>query len=383
MEYQEIIHRCFRCGYCKFTDDYRDVNCPSYLKFGFDTFAPGGRMWLARAWMNEEIQNSRRYWDILYSCVTCGNCKEHCVLPFRSDLLNIFEAAKAEQESLGLLPPPVSNYFKAIKTHGNPYREPRNDRGGWAEGTGIEAFSDQEYLFYVGDVGSYDERGKKMARSVAMLLAKAGLSFGILGVEEESDGNDVKALGGRKLFKELSENNIKTFNKKGVKKIITLDPHAFNIFTNDYPGLGGDFEVRHYTQILADLIREKKVPVSKSKVKVTYHDACYLGRHNKVYKAPREILKAIPGLELIEMRRNKANALCCGGGGGNFFTDIVGTGEESPGRLRIREALDTGAEILAVACPLCSKMLDDALKAEGQEDRLKVQDIAEIVGRTD
>ncbi len=380
MEYQEMLHRCFRCGFCKFTDNYEAINCPSYLKSGFDTFASGGRTWLIKAWLNEEIQNSRRYWDVLYSCVTCGNCKEHCAMPsLKDDLLNLFEAAKAEQENYGLLPPAVGNYFKATKTYGNPYKEPRRNRSEWAQGTDIEVFTDHEYLFYVGDVGSYDERGKKMANSVATLLVKGGLSIGILGEEEESDGNDVKSLGGRRLFKELSENNIRTFNKKGVKKIVTLDPHAFNTFTNDYPKLGGAFEVWHYTQILADLVKEKKLAFSQPRAKVTYHDPCYLGRHNKVYNAPREILKAIPGLELVEMRRNKANALCCGGGGGNFFTDILGTGEESPARLRIKEALDTGAEILAVACPMCSKMLDDAIKAEGLENRLKVQDVAEMV----
>jgi len=126
-------------------------------------------------------------------------------------------------------------------------------------------------------------------------------------------------------------------------------------------------------------MKDKKIPLSEYKVKVTYHDPCYLGRHNGVYNAPREILKGIPGLELTEMNRNRGNAFCCGGGGGNFFTDILGVGEESPGRIRIREALDTGVEILAVACPLCSKMLDDAVKAEGLEEKIKVQDVAEIV----
>ncbi|GAH07642.1 unnamed protein product, partial [marine sediment metagenome] len=146
-----------------------------------------------------------------------------------------------------------------------------------------------------------------------------------------------------------------------------------------YPSLGGNFEVWHYTQILANLMKDKKIPISEYKVKVTYHDPCYLGRHNGVYEPPREVLKSIPGVELIEMSRNRENAFCCGGGGGNFFTDILGVGEESPGRIRIREALDTGAEILAVACPMCSKMLDDAVKAEGLEEKIKVQDVAEIV----
>jgi Fe-S oxidoreductase len=380
MEYQEIIHRCFRCGFCKFTDDYQDINCPSYLKYGFDTFASGGRMWLIRAWLNEEIQNSRRYWDILYSCVTCGNCsKTHCVMPFNNDLLNIFEAAKAEQEALGLIPPPVKSYFTAVKTHGNPYGELRQKRGEWTEGTGIESYSGQEYLFYVGDVGSYDERGKAMAKSVASLLVAGGVSLGILGSEEESDGNDVKALGGKTLFRELAGKNIRTFREKGVRKIVTLDPHAFNVFTKEYPAMGGNFEVLHYTQVLARLVKAKKLALTPTKLKVTYHDPCYLGRHNGIYAAPRKALQAVPGLELVEMRRNRVNAFCCGGGGGNFFTDIIGTGEESPGRVRLKDALGTGADVIAVACPLCSKMLDDAIKAAGLEATIKVQDIAMIL----
>jgi len=376
MEFEEIVHRCFRCGYCKFTEDYQDFNCPSYAKFGLDTYAAGGRMWLINAWLNNEIKTSEHYAEILYSCVTCGNCEKHCVFTFKDDLLNIFEAAKAELVSEGLIPPPVRDYFKAINVNGNPYKEPQDERGKWAEETGIQPFSDQEYLFYVGDVGSYDERGKKMAKSVGSLLADSGLSIGILGNEESSDGNDVKALGEKWLFKQLAEDNISKFKTKGVKKIVTLDPHAF---TKEYPKLEGNFEVWHYTQILANLMKDKKIPISEYKVKVTYHDPCYLGRHNGVYEPPREVLKSIPGVELIEMSRNRENAFCCGGGGGNFFTDILGVGEESPGRIRIREALDTGAEILAVACPMCSKMLDDAVKAEGLEEKIKVQDVAEIV----
>jgi len=379
MEFEEIVHRCFRCGYCKFTEDYQDFNCPSYAKFGLDTYAAGGRMWLINAWLNNEIKTSEHYAEILYSCVTCGNCEKHCVFTFKDDLLNIFEAAKAELVSEGLIPPPVRDYFKAINVNGNPYKEPQDERGKWAEGTNVQLYSDQEYLFYVGDVGSYDERGKKMAKSVGSLLADSGLSIGILGNEESSDGNDVKALGEKWLFKQLAEDNISKFKTKGVKKIVTLDPHAFNAFSQEYPSLGGNFEVWHYTQILANLMKDKKIPISEYKVKVTYHDPCYLGRHNGVYEPPREVLKSIPGVELIEMSRNRENAFCCGGGGGNFFTDILGVGEESPGRIRIREALDTGAEILAVACPMCSKMLDDAVKAEGLEEKIKVQDVAEIV----
>ena len=382
IDHAEIVHRCFRCGYCKFPGDYVDFNCPSYKAYGWDTYSPGGRMWLIRAWLNNEIETGPRFAEILYSCVACDNCKDQCVYPrFKDFLPDIFQETKVELVNDGKIPPEVRDYFKAVTVNGNPYKLPQEERGKWAEGTGVEEFSDQEYLFYVGCVGSYDEVGQKMARSVGSLLSDAGVSMGILGSEEACDGNEVKIMGEMGLFTKLAEDNILNFKIKGVKKIITLDPHALNVFKKDYPRLGGNFEVFHFTEILAGLIRDEKVALSEYKAKVTYHDPCYLGRHNMIYDPPREILKSIPGLELVEMHRNRVSAFCCGGGGGNFFTDIIGPGEDSPGRVRIREALDTGAEIVAVACPQCAKMLLDAIKTEEQEDRLEVVDVAEIVSR--
>lgn len=379
MEYADLTRLCFRCGYCKFSADYGEFNCPSYLKFGFDTYAPGGRMWLIKAWLTRQIDISANYMKILYTCATCGNCKEQCVMDLKTNLLDLFEAAKSELVEEGAVPPAVRDYFKAISINGNPYKEPQSERGKWAEGIGIEVFDGHEYLFYVGDVGSYDERGKKMATSVASVFVDAGLSIGMLGEEEISDGNDVKALGEKWLFQYLAEENIKLFNARGVKKIITLDPHAYNAFRVEYPKFGGNFEVQHYTQLFLTLIKNKAIHPESSDLKVTYHDPCYLGRHGGVYDAPREILKCVPGLHFSEMGRNGKNALCCGGGGGNFFTDMMGGGEESPARIRVREALETGCQGLVVACPLCAKMLEDAVKAEGVETRIRIQDLAETL----
>ena len=188
-------------------------------------------------------------------------------------------------------------------------------------------------------------------------------------------------MGEMGLFTKLEQENIEQFKVKGIKNLITLDPNALNVFKKDYPKLGGEFRVFHYTEILAGLIKDKKIALTNYPVKVTYHDPCYLGRHNQIYCPPLEILKAIPGVELVEMRRNALNAFCCGGGGGNFFTDILGTGEDSAGRVRVREARDTRARIVAVACPSCAKMLSDAVKTEGLEDTLEVLGIAEIIER--
>jgi Fe-S oxidoreductase len=381
LEHADIVHRCFRCGYCKFPRDYVDFNCPSYKAYGWDTYSPGGRMWLIRAWLNDEIKSSPHFAEVLYSCVGCDNCKEQCVFErFKDYLPDIFQEAKAELVGEGKVPPQVRDFFKSMLVHGNPYKVPQEDRGKWAAGTGIPPFTNQEYLFYVGDVGSYDEVGQKMARSVGRLLLEKGVSLGILGKEETSDGNEVRILGETGLFTQLAEYNILEFKKRGIQKIITLDPHAMNAFRKLYPKLGGRFEVYHFTEILSGLMAEEKTAHGASQVKVTYHDPCYLGRHNQVYQPPRNVLTRLGSVELVEMRRSGVNAFCCGGGGGNFFTDIIGPGEDSPARVRVREALDTGAEILAVACPLCAKMLGEAVKAEEAEGIMRVMDLAEIVG---
>ena len=206
--------------------------------------------------------------------------------------------------------------------------------------------------------------------------------MGILGSEEMCDGNEVKILGEAGLFDVLARKNIDQFQDKGVKKVITLDPHAYNAFKKHYPGRGGTFKVYHFTEILAGLIRDKKITLGEYKAKVTYHDPCYLGRHHNLYEPPRFVLRSIPGLELSEMRRSRVNAFCCGGGGGNFFTDIIGSGEGSPARVRAREALGSRAQVIAVACPQCAKMLADGIKAEDLEERLSVVDIGEIVRRS-
>ena len=381
MEYAEILHRCFRCGYCKLPGNYQDLNCPSYLNYRFETFSPGGRLWLLKGWLDGEIQTSPRLAEILYSCATCGNCVEHCVFDkFKDNLVKTFIAGRGELVDQGLVPPLVRDTLKSMRIYGNPYKLPEADRGNWANGLGLEPYVGQEYLFLAGCVGAYDERGQKMARAVTGLLQAWGVDFGILGADEHCDGSEVRDLGEKGLFQSLAERNIRQFQEWKTKKIITLSPHAYHAFKEDYAAFGGTVEVYHYSQILAKLARKAPIkPLSLSR-KVAFHDPCYLGRHQKEYQAPRRLLSAIPGLQLIELERSRADALCCGGGGGNFFTEILGRGPDSPARVRVREAAATGAEILAVACPNCAKMLDDAAKTEGLEETLQVMDLAEIAG---
>jgi Fe-S oxidoreductase len=218
-----------------------------------------------------------------------------------------------------------------------------------------------------------------MARAVARLLLEWGVDFGILAEDERCDGNEVKVLGETGLFEQLAKENIKRFEAAGVRKIITLSPHGFHAIKNEYPKLGGSFEVCHYPQLLAGLVEKGEFRPVEQPLRVTFHDPCYLGRHNKDYLTPRAVLGALPGIELLEMDRAMGDALCCGGGGGNSFTDVLGGGADSASRVRVREAAESGAEVLAVACPKCARMFEDAIKDEHLEDGLRVRDIAEIV----
>jgi Fe-S oxidoreductase len=379
-KYKNIIHRCYRCGYCKFSSDYAYFNCPTYNKYYTETHAPGGMLWLIRAMMMKEIEITPQLANILYTCTMCANCVDKCPIEFNKDIVNMMVAGRGILVEQSIIPKLVNQYLKNLFQHGNPWRESQSKRGDWARDTGIQTYNQQnEYLLHIGDIGSYDPRVKKVARCAAKILKKAGVNFGILGAEEHTDGNDIRQLGEQGLFHYFAEKNLRVFQDKKVKKICTLSPHAYNTLKNDYPGIGGKFEVFHYTHLLEQCIAQNRIVFKKSPgKKVTFHDPCFLGRWNNEYETPRAILKGIPTVELVEMERNKKDAFCCGGGGGNFYTDLVGSGKNSPARIRIQEAISTGANILAVACPGCMTMLEDALKAENLEDKIEVKDIAEI-----
>lgn len=380
MQYAEILHRCFRCGYCKLPGNYVDFNCPPYQAFRFETYSPGGRMWLLRAWLDNKIELSDRLQEIIFSCVSCGNCVAHCTFPkFKDELLLAFTAAKAELVNAGRVPPAIRDCLTRLYQSGNAYGRSRKKREKWATESEIERFENQGYLFFVGDVGAFDSRGQEIARSVLRCLKENGVSFGLLGSAEISDGNEAAAMGETELFRHLAEKNIQTFNALGVQKIITLSPHGFHVIKNEYPQLGGKYQVFHYSQILAPALKKAVFRAGLPLVRVTYHDSCYLGRHNQEYGSARKMLSAVPGLELVEMERNFQNALCCGGGGGNFFTGIIGSGLDTAARARVREAAASGAQVLAVACPQCAVMLADAAKVENLDQRLEVKELSEIV----
>jgi len=377
-DYANQIHRCFRCGYCKFPTDYSSFNCPSYRRFRFDSYSTGGRLWLIYAWLKGEIEWSEHLAEILYACTTCKNCTEQCPMKFAPDIVDWIVGARSDMVEKGKIPPRVARFFEAVYGYGNPFKQLRSDRGAWANGTKRYAAGD-EYLLYVGCLGSYDENAQKMARDLVAILNGSGVSFGILGEEEECCGNEVHMLGETGLFQKLVEKNTQKFKELSVSKVITLCPHGYNTMKNMYPLSGGDFEVYHYTQVVIDLIKQNKIKPSQAEAKVTYHDPCFLGRYNNIYDEPRHILQSVPGIELVEMERNRKDAFCCGGGSGNFVTDLLAGSPDSPARIRAREAYETGADTLAVACPSCLTMLTDAVKAENLDDKLVVRDISQIL----
>lgn len=238
-----------------------------------------------------------------------------------------------------------------------------------------------EVLFWVGCAGSFDQRAQKITKAFATILDKVGVKFAILGKEEMCNGDPARRSGNEFLFQMMAYNNIQTLNGYGIKKIVTACPHCFNILKNEYPALGGEYEVIHHTTFLQQLINEGRIRLKeggsfKGK-KITYHDSCYLGRGNGIYEAPREVLQALD-VELVEMKRCRTNGMCCGAGGAQMFK------EEEPGTTRVNfersaEALDTGATVIAANCPFCTTMLTDGVKNKEKEDDVKVMDIAEMV----
>ncbi len=355
INYSELVHRCFRCGYCKFPSDYSDLNCPSYATYRFETYFSGGRMWLLRGWLKGEIEWSEHLGEIMYSCTTCKNCVEHCVFKFRDKLVDIFVSARSDMVENGLVPRKVAEFFNNVSKFGNPWGQRYKP---WTE----KIYDGNEYLLHAGCIASFDSRAKKALKALEKVLNYYRVDFGVLS-DERCEGNEVLIMGEFGLFEELAKRNIQKFTKLGVWKILTPDPHAYNAIKNYYPTFGFDAEVYHHTQIIDKLLKD----VEKLDLKVTYHDPCFLGRWNGIYKEPRRILNKVA--RFIEMPRNKDNAFCCGGGSGNFFTDYLGN---VPAKIRVKEAEEV-ADVLVTACPVCLTMLESAT------EKIEVLDIAEIV----
>lgn len=320
----------------------------------------------------------------LWKCTTCSNCLRVC--PKEVDMIKIMPAVRAEAVLEGNVPKELQDVFEKTFEYGNPLGESPRKRADWvAETSSIAPVMKElgrpvDMLWYVGSYPAYHARGKDATRALARILNLLGTDFGILGAEEKDDCDSMRLAGEVGLFEEFAEYNIKIFKKYGVKKILLTDPHALNAFRKEYPKLGGNFEVIHYSSFLAPLM-EKLDFKKKLNYKVTFHDPCYLGRHNGEFDAPRQCIERIPGVELIEMGRCREQSFCCGGGGGGMWLDgfMADHVKERLSESRVKEAVETGADVLAVCCPYEVSRFEDAVKSTGNEGKLMVKDIVELM----
>jgi Fe-S oxidoreductase len=313
--------------------------------------------------------------EMIWDCVTCGACVHECpvsiehidhIVDLRRDLVMMQSSFPSEAESM----------LRDVERVGNPWGKPQGDRESWAETLGVRIVQEgepaPEILYWVGCAAAYDERARVAAESTVKLLQKAGVDFAILGARESCTGDPARRMGDEYVFQAYAEQNVATLNETGVTKIVASCPHCLNSLGNEYPDFGGRYEVMHHTQLLAELLREGKLEPVKSETEITYHDSCYLARHNDVAAEPRELVAAVG--TPVEMEKRGKRTFCCGAGGAHMWMEERGSpiNEE-----RVRQAAETGAETLAVACPFCTVMLDDGVRASGKQ--LRVVDVSTLL----
>jgi Fe-S oxidoreductase len=322
----------------------------------------------------------------LWACTTCRNCEDQC--PVANEHVDkIIDLRRYLVLTEGNVPQEASRYFQNIERQSNPWGLNRKERMNWRdklddiEVPTVDEVSEFEYLFWVGSMGSYDKRSQKIVQSFAKIMNVAGIKFAILGNNERNSGDNARRMGNEFLFQQLCQENIANFQSYGVKKIVTIDPHAFNTFKNEYPEFGLESEVYHHTELIWKWIQDGLInPVKEVKEAIAYHDSCYLGRYNNIYDIPRQILTSIPGVKVLEMERNKQDSMCCGAGGGMMWI------EEKQGKRinvkRTEQALSVNPSMIGSSCPYCLTMLSDGTKAKEVEEQVKTMDIAEIVERS-
>jgi len=355
---------CYQCGKC-------------------DTVCPWNRV---REFSVRRMINQAKFGVVpfesedLWLCATCGNCVEQC--PRGVEIIDVMRAMRRLLVPDGVVPASIPNlrsFMTSIASVGNPWGQEPEERANWAQDLGVKEFGeDIEVLYFPCCYLSFDPRLKQVAQATATILNKAGVDFGILGSKENCCGESVRKVGNEALFKRLARENIKTFIDSGVKKILVSSPHCYHTFKNEYPEFMVNFEVVHISQYLFQLIDEGRLTLTKEyEKKVTYHDPCYLGRHNGIYDEPRAVLKSIAGLELREMADAREHSLCCGMGGGRIWMETLKSERFSD--LRLQQAIGVGAEVLATACPYCITQFEDSRLSLDDSEAIQIKDITEIL----
>jgi Fe-S oxidoreductase len=387
---------CVRCGRCQ-------AACPAYLS-GAD-FSPKRliqslRVQMVSEWLAadgrpaasdpEPLIGGPVPESALWACSTCGACLQACPV-FVQPMHRVIDLRRYLSLSVGKLPATVASTYRNIINQGNPWGISAGERTHWTKGLGVRQLTEGEevdLLYYVGCCFAYDPRNQKVARAMVRLLQAAGVDFAILGDAETCCGETARRLGDEYLFQTLAAENIETLKKYRFNRIFTQCAHCFNTLKNEYPQFGGEFEVIHYTQLVAELLAQGRLTPPASPPEggteggvgdktITYHDSCYLGRYNGIYHEPREILQAIPGLRLVEMERSWANSFCCGGGGGQMWLETPA--ETRINLRRLEQAAAVEPDLIATACPYCLLMFDDALKIRGMAEQIEVVDLVELL----
>ena len=360
----EAFKLCFQCGLC-------DTVCPwnRVRQFSIRKIIREATFGLT------EIEG-----EDIWRCTTCGRCPQRC--PRGVKQIEVGVSLRRVASEYEVFPTSVRSARTArasLISEGNPLQEERKKREDWAKDLAVKPFAEgMDVLYFAGCYLSYDPRMKKVATATANILNKAGVGFGILGDKENCCGESIRKTGSEKVFKNLARENIKTFIDNGVKKILVSSPHCFHTFVNEYPEFMVNFEVVHITRYLLELVNEGRLELTKEyEKKVTYHDPCYLGRHNDIYDEPRDVLKKIPGLELIEMADSRKDSLCCGGGGGRIWMDTPM--EERFSDLRLKQANEVGAQVLVTSCPYCITNFEESRLNLEYDDVLEIKDITEII----
>jgi len=415
------LYSCTECGRCQ-------THCPTYV-----TDKPLTHKGVTQAlkhwiWDHQEqvanehlapgtdaelppIIGSALQAETVWACTTCGWCERACPV-FIENIPRLVDMRRYQVQVEATFPPEIQRVFEGMERQGNPWGVGQDQRDAWAEDLSLPVWDGPgkyEYLFFVGCAGSYDDRQKRVSRALVRILKEANVSFATLGKQEMCNGDSARRLGNEYLYQTLAKTNVEAFNGLGVKAVITQCPHCFNTIKNEYPVFGGNYRVLNHTELISELIRDKRIKLSRVKdVTLTYHDPCYLGRHNGVYDAPRQALAAIPGLHVVEMQRSRRESFCCGAGGGRMWMEEhIGTRinqnrmnevaltlahakdpsvpfpsateHDRPGK--VGDYKGPGEGTVAVACPFCSTMLRDAANETGRES-IVVKDVAELVAES-